>query len=103
MSWVGCKIDEATGLLSNPLCEESDPVIFRLDILVQDERSIQPLNNVRIWFTSGFNKIYLLPQDVLEAIEREVEMLHRRMLLTHRDLVGVVEKDVGRLEGRVGE
>ena len=69
VSWSGCRLDQNSGLPTNPLCEPSPPVILRLDARVEDERSGDPLNNVRIWFTSGFGKIYLLPQEVLEAVD----------------------------------
>ncbi len=67
--WIGCRRDQNTGELQNPNCLVSDPVIFRLDARVYDTRSLLPMNNVRIWFSSPFNRIYLLPQEVLEAIE----------------------------------
>jgi len=69
VAWSGCRLDQTSGLPMNPLCEPSPPVILRLDARVEDERTGDPLNNVRIWFTSGFQKIYLLPQEVLEAVD----------------------------------
>jgi hypothetical protein len=67
--WQGCRRDQNTGELQNPNCLQSNPVIFRMDARVFDARTELPMNNVRIWFTSPFNRIYLLPQEVLEAIE----------------------------------
>ncbi|GEM_PF-1629571 len=67
--WVGCRLDQNTGELENPNCLPSDPVILRMDARVYDDRNNLPMNNVRIWFTSPYNRIYLLPQEVLEAIE----------------------------------
>ena len=67
--WVGCRRAQDTGELQNPNCTESDPVIIRLDARVYDDRTLLPMNNVRIWFTSPHREIYLLPQEVLEAIE----------------------------------
>ncbi len=68
VSWTGCSIDQTTGELQNPGCEQSPPVIFRLDALVRNETTLSPLNNIRIWYTSGYKNIYLLPQEVLEAV-----------------------------------
>ena len=66
--WTGCTIDQQTGQQTNPNCELSDPVIFRLDARVRDTNTEIPGNNIRVWFTSPYNDIYLLPQEVLEAI-----------------------------------
>ncbi|MCO4770332.1 MAG: hypothetical protein KDA24_09910 [Deltaproteobacteria bacterium] len=66
--WVGCTIDPTTGQLTNPSCQPSPPVIFRLDARVRNEDSEIPANNIRTWFTSTYSDIYLLPQEVLEAI-----------------------------------
>jgi hypothetical protein len=67
--WRGCQIDATTGLQQNPNCAVSDPVIFRLDARVRDANSLVPANNIRTWFTSPYNDIYLFPQEVLEAIQ----------------------------------
>ena len=69
VSWSGCRLNQTDGLPTNPLCEPSPPVILRFDARVEDERTGDPLNNVRSWFTSGYSKIYLLPQEVLEAVD----------------------------------
>ena len=69
MPWTGCEVDSETGELNNPNCRVSDPVIFRLDARVRDGDTLVPANNIRVWFTSPFNQIFLLPQEVLEAIE----------------------------------
>lgn len=66
--WVGCQIDQTTGQQLNPNCQVSDPVIFRLDARVRDTDTQTPGNNIRVWFTSTYGDIYLLPQEVLEAI-----------------------------------
>ena len=66
--WVGCQIDQLTGQPLNPNCQVSDPVIFRLDARVRDTDTQTPGNNIRVWFTSTYGDIYLLPQEVLEAI-----------------------------------
>ncbi len=66
--WFGCDIDADTGLPSNPNCEPSDAVIFPLNISVLDVDTQQPLNNVRVSFTSIWHEIYVMPQEVLEAV-----------------------------------
>jgi hypothetical protein len=67
--WVGCRRDQNTGELQNESCVSSDPIIFRLDARVYNDITGFPMNNIRIWYTSSYNRIYLLPQEVLEAIE----------------------------------
>ena len=66
--WFGCTVDQTTGQPQNPNCTVSDPLIFRLDARVRDINTEVPANNVRIWFTSAYSDIYLLPQEVVEAL-----------------------------------
>ncbi len=69
ISWLGCATDAETGQQENLACQNSNPIILRLDARVRDTESDLPVNNVRVWFNSGYELIYLLPQEVLEAIE----------------------------------
>ncbi len=69
ISWQGCALDTETGAQTVPNCQNSSPVILRLDARVRDTETDLPVNNVRVWFNSGYELIYLLPQEVLEAIE----------------------------------
>jgi len=69
VSWTSCRLDPLTGLPQTPGCEPDPPVILPLNIMVRDARYSSPLNNVKIWYSSGYHKIYLLPQEVLEAVE----------------------------------
>ena len=69
IAWTGCTIDNQTGQQENPNCQNSPPVILRLDARVRDAETELPANNVRVWFNSGYELVYLLPQEVLEAIE----------------------------------
>ncbi len=66
--WTGCLLDQQTGQPLNPECEVAPPVIMRLDARVRDRNTQIPGNNVRIWFNSTYSDAYLLPQEVLEAI-----------------------------------
>jgi hypothetical protein len=68
VSWFGCVVDPTTGELQNPACEPSPPVQIPMVMQVMDSGSGVPLNNIRISFTSGYGEIYLLPQEVIEAI-----------------------------------
>jgi hypothetical protein len=68
VSWFGCPVDPQTGIQINPNCQYSPPLIMPISMRVTDEDEL-PVNNVRISFASGFNDIYLLPQEVVEAIE----------------------------------
>ncbi len=67
--WTACRIDPLTGNTSTPGCENDPPVILPLNVLVRNARTQEPLNNVRIWYASGYHLIYLLPQEVLEAVD----------------------------------
>jgi hypothetical protein len=69
VAWTGCTLDATTGQQDNPNCQNSNPVILRLDARVRDTETELPVNNVRVWFNSGYELVYLLPQEVLEAIE----------------------------------
>lgn len=69
ISWFGCEIEVETGLPTNPFCENSDPVVVRLTVRVIEEESEIPMNNIRVYFNSGFSSIYLLPTEVLRAVE----------------------------------
>ena len=69
LPWTGCLLDQQTGQPLNPECEPSPPVIVRLDARVRDSLTNIPANNVRIWFNSAYSDAYLLPPEVLEAIE----------------------------------
>ena len=66
--WFGCARDTSTGELQNPNCRPSDPVIFRFDARVRDAETQLPQNSIRVWMTSPYSRIFLLPQEVLEAI-----------------------------------
>lgn len=71
VSWFGCQVDPATGEALNPTCDleqPSPPVIFPITINVFDEETEWPVNNVWVRISSGFKDIYLLPQEVIEAI-----------------------------------
>ncbi|MEE2829300.1 MAG: hypothetical protein VX498_08940 [Myxococcota bacterium] len=68
VSWFGCLLDPVTGAQQNPNCEISPPVQIPVTVLVQNATTLVPLNNIRITFTSGFTDVYLLPQEVIEAI-----------------------------------
>ena len=69
VSWTACRLDPLTGGPMTPGCENDPPVILPLNIMVRDARNGSPLNNVKIWYASGYHKIYVLPQEVLEAID----------------------------------
>jgi len=69
VSWTACRLDPLTGGPQTPGCENDPPVILPLTVMVRDVRTNSPLNNVRIWYASGFHKILLLPQEVLEAVD----------------------------------
>jgi len=69
VSWSSCRLDPLSGLPQTPGCENDPPVTIPPNTMVRDARSGSPLNTVRIWSASGFNKIYLLPQEVLEAVD----------------------------------
>ncbi len=69
VSWMGCSLDAETGQQENPNCQNSNPIILRLDARVRDIETELPANNVRVWLNSGYELVYLLPQEVLEAIE----------------------------------
>ncbi len=71
VAWFACQIDPLTGAAVNPNCnveQPSPPVIFPLTIQLQDEETELPVNNVWVDITSGFSDIYLLPQEVIEAV-----------------------------------
>ena len=71
IAWFGCQIDPTTGQAISPNCDieqPSPPVIFPLTINVYDEESEWPINNVWVRVSSGYSEIYLLPQEVIEAI-----------------------------------
>lgn len=68
VAWFGCVLEPTTGEPQNPNCEPSAPVQIPVTAQVRNSDSLEPLNNVRISFTSGFGSIYLLPQEVIEAI-----------------------------------
>lgn len=69
VAWQGCSLDAETGEQENPNCRNSNPLIVRVDARVRDIDTELPVNNVRVWFNSTYELIYLLPQEVLEAIE----------------------------------
>ncbi len=69
ISWQACRLDPLSGAPQTAGCENDPPVVLPLNIMVRDTRYNSPLNNVKIWYSSGFSKIYLLPQEVLEAVE----------------------------------
>lgn len=71
VSWFGCQIDPETGESTNPNCDleqPSPPVVFPLNINVYNEDTEVPLNNVWVRVASGYQDIYLLPQEVIEAV-----------------------------------
>ena len=71
VAWFGCQIDPTTGEAMNPTCDlenPSPPVILPLTALVYDEELEVPVNNVWVRVTSGYRDIYILPQEVIEAI-----------------------------------
>jgi hypothetical protein len=71
VAWFGCQLDPATGMPMNPSCDieqPSPPVIFPLTIDVYDEDTEVPVNNVWVRFTTGYVDIYVLPQEVIEAV-----------------------------------
>jgi hypothetical protein len=71
VAWFACQIDPITGDALNPNCDleqPSPPVIFPLTIFLYDEETDLPVNNVWVEITSGFHDIYLLPQEVIEAV-----------------------------------
>ena len=39
-----------------------------MDARVRDVNTEAPANNIRVWFTSPYSDVYLLPQEVLEAL-----------------------------------
>jgi hypothetical protein len=69
VAWSSCRLDPLSGLPQTPGCENDPPIIIPINAMVRDVRNGSPLNNVRIWYASGFNKIFLLPQEVLEAVD----------------------------------
>jgi len=66
--WFGCLQDPTTGANQAENCQDSGPVQIPVTIQVLDGNSSLPLNNIRIAFTSGYNDILLLPQEVIEAL-----------------------------------
>lgn len=69
VSWIGCELDTDTGLPTNPQCENSPPIAIRTSVRVINDADDVPMNNVRVYFNSGFSNIYLLPQEVMLAVE----------------------------------
>ena len=69
ISWTGCRLDPLSGEPQTQGCENDPPVIIPLNVMVRDGRYSSPLNNVKIWYSSGYHKIFLLPQEVLEAVD----------------------------------
>jgi len=61
VAWFGCGTD------AEPGCVESGAVVFPLTAIVVDQYE-EPLNNVRVTYASGWNEIYLLPREVIEAL-----------------------------------
>ena len=73
ISWFGCQVDPLTGEPLSAACDieqPSPPVIFPLTLNVYDEVTEYPVNNVWLRVTSGYADIYLLPQEVIEALAR---------------------------------
>ena len=68
VAWFGCILDPTTGQPQNPSCEPSAPVQIPMTVQVIDPDTEIPLNNIRISFSSGYGEIYLLPQEVIEAL-----------------------------------
>lgn len=71
VSWFGCQLDPLTGESLSPGCDieqPSPPVVFPMTINLYNEESGVPVNNVWVRVSSGFHDIYLLPQEVIEAI-----------------------------------
>jgi hypothetical protein len=71
ISWFGCQVDPLTGEPLSAACDieqPSPPVIFPLTLNVYDEVTEYPVNNVWLRVTSGYADIYLLPQEVIEAL-----------------------------------
>ncbi len=71
ISWFGCQTDPASGEPLNPNCnieQPSPPVIFPLSLSVVNGETLLPVNNVWLSVTTGFKDIYVLPQEVIEAI-----------------------------------
>jgi len=67
--WFSCAIDPTTGQAQVEGCVNSGSVVFPVTVSVVDNDTELPLNNVRISASSTFNEIYLLPQDVIEAVQ----------------------------------
>ncbi|MCP4869318.1 MAG: hypothetical protein GY898_11435 [Proteobacteria bacterium] len=71
VAWFACPVDPITGAALNPSCnleQPSPPVIFPLTIYLVNEDTESPVNNVWVEITSGFEDVYLLPQEVIEAV-----------------------------------
>jgi len=71
VAWFACQVDPLTGIPLNENCDieqPSPPVIFPLTIYVQDGNTEDPINNIWVEVTSGFHDVYLLPQEVIEAV-----------------------------------
>ena len=71
VAWFACQIDPLTGQPLDQNCnleQPSPPVIFPLTIYLTNEDTEEPVNNVWVEVTSGFEDIYLLPQEVIEAV-----------------------------------
>ena len=71
VSWFGCQIDPLTFQPLDPNCDldqPSPPVIIPFSIGVTDEETTTPVNNIWVRVSSGFKDVYLLPQEVIEAV-----------------------------------
>jgi len=69
IAWRNCLLDPLTGGVVALGCENPDPMLISMTSVALDGTTQLPLNNVRMSYTSGYSGIYLLPQEVVEAVE----------------------------------
>lgn len=71
VAWFGCVLNPETGEAQSPNCDinqPSPPVIFPYRVAITNEDTELPVNNVWVRASSGFADIYILPQEVIEAL-----------------------------------
>ena len=67
--WPGCRLDPFTGQKIQPSCEDPEPMILRIDMLVRNIDSLIGYNNVRVSFNTSYHDIYVLPPEVIQAVD----------------------------------
>jgi hypothetical protein len=67
--WFACQLDPTTGLPQTPGCTNSGSIAFPLSVQVVDPNTLEPYNNVRISVASTYEEVYILPQEVIEAVQ----------------------------------